>query len=853
MVSLQNYSMRSEPLQPIRQAPSYDMVPPKSRKQQRTHDDAYPDGLAITYEMHDQQPVYRPNPAKEAMGWDQNSVPIPRNKQNGNFLSAYDAENDKSNRADSVFDAYVDMYADYSDNGEDEDLGEDALEDLNIPVPQTAPLRTPNSRVSEVEEDLDSYDHSQAREPWDERGKTGLYGGGGRGANDRETGWVREYAFSPPQASNTGFEEDLSLDDEDVGPKDRKGSRGTNGRRSDDGRRRSSAETASSSYGPVTPVSTSFNAASINPKYADSGYRSAGSPPQSTTSARHAHSHSNASSFNGAHRSSSPPPPVPAPTRPTRVSPPPQPVHTIDPSLVKKRANDAAHPIPSAPIPVGSKLPPSIPSVQPVMTADRPRRKSGFSKWGGRGKKTPAISAPILPEGFVESLGMETFALYPGCKPPSHAILSPVIRSPSPAAAQPRAAPAPAGRAASPPSARKAAPRPHNVGSALRPHKAPPASLALPQSDRSSSPALATPVRLPLDALRDDTDAVSEGYPEDAFRRLSKDSDGSYAPNGSQSTKTTHRKYFDGIRQEHARHEEVQANRGVVPANAPVIPPVPSTRHQDSPSSYNNPAPAFQSPQASVRSGGSSTVGGGFRDPWSGGAGASPSIRSSIHSQRTTGRRPSYAPTAGDRVSMASTAHEHDFRKMSHVSARSRLSHDERDSPRAPSSQQQHPDLPTIVAPPGHGSGSGFSSPYAASSRDDRNGSVSSAYSEVSEAPPTNDFHPRAHPGFAPQTAVTHLRKNSLAGLSFGGPSASSDGHGSSTSGSTAPYVAVAPLNLSRRPSHIYGQNKFGGDVVWGGTGIGGPKDVASPIMEAKSPVIDAPTIGTTGFRNPFG
>ncbi|GAA6042264.1 hypothetical protein JCM8097_000604 [Rhodosporidiobolus ruineniae] len=856
MASVRHYGGRNEPLQPIKQFAHYDSMPPHkpSGKQQR-YGGGDPDGLAISYDLHDQQPVYRAD-VRPDMGWETNEVPIPRNKQNNGFLSAYDPVNDQSNRADSVFDAYVDMYSGYSDQGEDdEDLGEDAQESLDIPVPQTAPLRTNSSRAppqqqqqQQRSQELDTYEEEQQQDqqPWDERGKTGLYGGGGRGADDRETGWVRDYAFSPAQ-NNPGFEEDLQFDgDEEVGPRDRtgsrasRGSRATQGRRADDGRRRSSAESAPSSRGPVTPVNASFSVPPVNPKhaYADSGYRSVGSPPQSAPSMRHAHSHSTASSHHVPQgRAASPPPPVPAPIRRTRVTPPPHPVHTIDPSLVKKKATTSAIPTPSAPMPVGMTAPP-VPSIQvnPAPTSERPRRKSAFSKFG-RGKKAPAISAPILPEGFVESLGMETFALYPGCKPPAHAILSPVMRdstdqpslaaartiSPPPAA---RAVSPPAGRAASPPSARKAAPtRPMN-GSA-RPHKVPQMKLGPAQLDRAASPALATPVRLPLDALRDDTDTASEGYPEDAFRRLSKESDGSYAvAGGDQSTKTTHRKFFDGIRQEHARHEEVQANRGVVPTNAPAIPPVPSARH-DSPQ-------AFASPHASVRSNGSNTVG-GFRDPWSF---SGPSSRSSVHSQRTTPVNRNSFYQGGDRLSMASTAHEHDFyRKNSYVSHHS---HHSRHT-RSPSP----PHVPTLVVP---------ESPQ----RDDRTGSVSSQYSEASEAPPTNDFHPRAHPGFNPSNAVGHLRKNSLAGLSaLPLPLSSSSGHSSSSHDShsgTAP--PVAPLNLSRRPSHVYGQNKFGGDVIWGGAGVGGPKDVASPIPEA-SPAMMAseamPTIGTTGFRNPFG
>ncbi|GAA5838905.1 hypothetical protein JCM11251_003733 [Rhodosporidiobolus azoricus] len=841
MAAVRHYGGRSEPLQALKQARGYDSVPPKSRKQQSYEGDS--DGLAITYDLHDQQPVYHADVHPDSMSWNSNQVPTARNKQNGNFRSAYDAENDKSNRVDSVFDAYVDMYADDSDS-RDEDLGEDATEDLSVTMPQTAPLRTGNARSRQ--DDLQPYEEEpQEQQPWDERGKTGLYGGGGRGADDRETGWVRGYAFSPPQQA-PGFEEDLQFDgDEEVGPKDRKGSRdsrgsrATQGRRTDDGRRRSSSETTPSSYGPVTPVSATFNPQSIAPKhaYADSGYRSASSPPSSEPSMRHTHNHSNDSSFaTSQHRSSTPPPPVPAPVRPTRVSPPTQPVHTIDPAIVKKKATSSAIPVPSAPMPVGAPHP--MPSIngKPALLGERPRRKSAFAKFG-RGKKAPTISAPILPDGFVDSLGMETFALYPGCKPPAHAILSPVMRDSADAPQRAISPPArtispPVARSGTPPSARKAAPRPLNGN--VRPLNAPQMKLGAPVFDRAASPALATPVRLPLGALRDDTDAASEGYPEDAFRRLSKTSDGSYVPvNGEQSSMVQSRKYFDSIRQEHARHEEVQANRVVVPTNAPGIP------------------------------NGSSTVN-GFRDPWSAG-GAGQSSRSSVHSQRTTAapnRNSYYHGGGGDRASMASTAHEHDYRresnpnprKASYVSGRSRLSQ-QYDVGRGAASPS-----PKLAVP--SAAGSSTSSPFQPT-LSDRNGSVSSAYSEVSEMPPSNDFHPRNNPGFEPRNAVGHLRKNSLAGMSSLPlpPSGSSGAPSSAYAIPQETYGPTAPLNLSRRPSHLYGQsNKFGGDVVWGGgngSGIGGPKDLASPIPEAMSPASSygeqLPTIGTTGFRNPFG
>ncbi|GAA5978198.1 hypothetical protein JCM11641_001132 [Rhodosporidiobolus odoratus] len=862
MPSTHHYGSRNGPLQTVKQAPQYDdLMSPKSSKPYGGNGGEtgrLPNGLAISYDMHGRDPVYRADIRRDEMGWESNQRPIPRNQQDGNFLTTHTGVDDPSTRPDSVFDAYVDMYADYY--SENDDGGEDTEGDYAYEVPQTEPLRTPNAR--DRQEAFEGYElpspQPQAREPWDERGKTGLYGGGGRGADDRETGWVRDYAFSPPE--QPGFEEDLQFegDDSDLGPKQRGSSHEARGHQADDERRRSSSETAPSSQGPITPSSVNYNPQLGNPKYADSGYRSAGSPPRPapTPSNRPAQSHTHhRTAFATPARPFSPAPPMPTPARSARVAPPPtQPVHTIDPSLVKKKAGAAAIPTPSAPMPVKMQVAPPIPSVKvnSAATPERARRKSGFSKWSGRSKKPPTISAPILPDGFVEALGMETFALYPGCKPPAHAILAPSLRDSTipPAAATRSASPAlyrPSAptsiRSATPPPMRKAAPRPQNTGARDQPTSS--LEVSPPRPRRAPSPAPSA-VRLPLDALRDDASNAGSDA-EDVFRRLSKESDGSCA-NPSQSL-THHRKFFDGLRHGHGRHEEVQANRGVVATNAPAIPPVPSTRHPDSPSSYNT--PQTYSPQPSVGSGNSTTVN-GFRNPWS----APPaSSRSSMHSQRTThGNRTSYHNGSGvsDRYSMASTAVEHDFRKGSHVSARARLSQ-QYGYERERSSSVRSPPLPSIVAD----DEDEYPSPPL---RNDRSGSASSAYSEVSEAPPSDDFHPRAHPGYKPSSVVGQLRKNSAAasgGHSLAPPHfhhhPSSPSSSASSAHSYQTSTPVAPRNLSRRHSHVYGGGNGRGNK-FGGAGVGGPKDVASLIPKAVTPQTQhVQTIGTTGFRNPFG
>uniref|UniRef100_A0A0K3CFF4 BY PROTMAP: gi/342319862/gb/EGU11807.1/ Proteophosphoglycan 5 [Rhodotorula glutinis ATCC 204091] n=1 Tax=Rhodotorula toruloides TaxID=5286 RepID=A0A0K3CFF4_RHOTO len=356
------------------------------------------DSLAVQYELHDQQPYYQADHHDKGYEYKQDNVPIARNNAGQLFVPSFDARNDKSNRIDSVFDAYVDMYA------EDEEEEDGSGEDLR----GTAAGRT-------RQEDLEPYEsHAQSDTPWDERGKSGLYGGGGRGADDRETGWVRDYAFSPaPPVS--GYEEDLRFDNDDgeeLQPQ------------SSHDQHRQSSETSGSSTGPLTPTNgVDFSSAR------ELALR------QTQATAR-----------------SSP-----------RLQE--QPIHTVDPARIKKKTIGAAIPTPSAPMPALASS--GVESAR----EDRPRvqRKTTF-KLIGRSKKPPTISAPILPEGFVESLGMETFPLYPGVKPPQHALLSPSLkedRASTPSASSPR--PAAVGglvpaspRIRSPPT-RKAAPRPKHV------------------------------------------------------------------------------------------------------------------------------------------------------------------------------------------------------------------------------------------------------------------------------------------------------------------------------------------------------------------------------------------------------
>lgn len=279
----------------------------------------------------------------------------------------------RAERFDSVYDVYAELYADDDDEGAEgaEGYGEDdQLGELQ---------RGRGVHDYEPEPELPSEDYDEPTEPWDERGKTGLYGGGGRGADDRETGWVSDFTFSLI-SPGAGHEEDLRFGgDDDGGPRSRQLSRATQGSRAVGGTeqpRRESIETAPSSKGPVTPPDVG-SAASLQ-----------------------------SSSRENVH--------------PRSMSPAlPPPIHTVDAARIKKSKQSPRIPTPSAPIPAGRGVGPLDRS------AARPRPKaSGGFKWPVRSKKAPIISAPILPEGFVESLGMETFALHPGVKLPQRASMS---------------------------------------------------------------------------------------------------------------------------------------------------------------------------------------------------------------------------------------------------------------------------------------------------------------------------------------------------------------------------------------------------------------------------------------------
>ncbi|GAA5942928.1 hypothetical protein JCM3775_001230 [Rhodotorula graminis] len=665
------------------------------------------DGLAINYEHLDDRPSYRPD-----VQLDRDQTAAPHHKR------ISDSPQTRMERVDSLFDVYAELYAadDASEQYVDE---EEALGELQRGSSGwgAQPHVVPQSPLEEEEGEGAAEDDEPAQ-PWDERGKTGLYGGGGRGADDRETGWVSDYTFAL-LAPASGQEEDLRFDADEPDHGDTQqgrqfSSRSTQGFHPDDQPRRDSLETAPSSKGPATPP--------------DVGSTATATPASARENVRPSHP---SSSF------STPP------------------IHTVDAARIKKSNLSPRIPTPSAPMQAGRVA-------GPLDRSARPRPKATGFKWPARAKKPPTISAPILPEGFVESLGMETFPLYPGAKVPHRASISASAdktrtslreaTSPNPQQQQQRAAPT---RKAAPPVSRT-------------PPRAVPAPAA--EHERGSSTlvraASTSPPPPRLDAVREEGDALS-----------------------ASETATVKR----------AQHERSASNM---------------------------------------------TAGSGFRDPWSA-APASVGSSSSVHSQQTRRvHRGSSYQGGSARASVASTVGGFD--------------------PRHFGSAAPVP-VPHQYSPVDASSGSpGPTSPVMPGVRHD---SLSSHYSEVSEA----QEHPAilassAAPSdafrqdFTPFSTTAHLRGASAATL------------GSTTRGAR-PFTPTRPLNVHRRTSSTIHPGAGGsgdeskrstlaGDVVWGGVGVGGPRDVSTPVQSssgspfarAASPFAQhAPTIGTTGFRNPFG
>ncbi|KAK4055424.1 hypothetical protein OIO90_003262 [Microbotryomycetes sp. JL221] len=565
------------------------------------------------------------------------------------FQPAYDAENDTNNRTESVFDLYADM-------GSEDDHRTSRT--VSEPV------------IEEDEEDEEEPKHN-ASNPWDTRGQNGLYGGGGRGADDSETGWVSHYEMqspAPPHGHATaGVEEDLRFDDEQQhdGVRTNRLDSADTYRPVEQERRRSSDDTENSSYGPKTPVNATFPVASASAQpYPPSGYLpsspakvKSGFTTEPKTPEQRKDNHrrfqlSKPSPSNIKETISPPLSPGFEPDSATQKSsltsklltgkyalhigghshsqnPPltPPPVHKVDPALLAKAQLNVAE----------------TPS---------PGRRKSF-KWTGRSKKTPQISAPILPEGFVESLGMETVPLTPGMKlPVAYSVLNlPQTPPITPTANNQHHQKTPSNSGSnvgsdhqSPTSSirstgikinRKEAPRPQKIPN--RPNFIPPRPGVPPKV--GSGAGLGQPIELKRQEGGGEVDAFDSRKPLTSsvrkpdmrqqppplssvggeIDRMSRDSEASYTPSSKSlaAIAQTRKLYLNGVKEERARQNAQDDAQRSSPERPTLSTENTASSIASTPMFSNNPMmtptakPNGPTPVSSNQAGG-----GGFRNPW---------------------------------------------------------------------------------------------------------------------------------------------------------------------------------------------------------------------------------------------
>ncbi|SCZ99492.1 BZ3500_MvSof-1268-A1-R1_Chr3-1g06036 [Microbotryum saponariae] len=632
-------------------------------------------GLAISCNIDHAGASYRPMTGDisqdlvPGVSWDKDeALPFRRRKTPEDFVPAFDSAMSLSSRIDSVLDVYADMYGEFDDEeGEEDDLSHhvDIYEHYTARTPtidldaETA-MRTPeiardrpiqrtsqviSSPVSSVRppvtttlislEDYQPLDNAQTR-PWDERGKTGLYGGGGRGADNHETGWVgAPVAGAGVVAPHGAIEEDLRYDDEEDDEEDysdhthyddddeeeedydhyinhtssatpRDGPRSSlptpNGRHaslSSIGKNSLRQASVSSNRRASNKSSRSVRQASEVPiesgGYLD--YHQSGSISESISAARRRQMSQQDKLTPAAEAIRQPSPLsnlVVRPKSPSSDATSLKKVDVLEATSVKlvRPVSEEKRKAPIAKIPE-ILIPHRISRPLDTDIKSNGTAKGGKSsfRWGIRSKKAPVISNPILPDGFVESLGMETFELTPGCAASDHRGNDVGIgagnKSSSPG--KPLLAsfvPLPGSKA--------------NKGPAPQPRKVPgptrgPVRVGSPILQSSSfervstedtvtrmpiscppvSPTLVSPAGLQVDPVPAALINVVNGRPSigamrqsdvsaelsDAFHRLSRNSELSYTPSKSSSmdeAERARRAYFDGLRRN--THEEVSAN-----------------------------------------------------------------------------------------------------------------------------------------------------------------------------------------------------------------------------------------------------------------------------------------------------
>lgn len=462
--------------------------------------------------------------------------------------------------------------------------------------------------VAEEAEEVSSQHSNEysASRPWDTRGETGLYGGGGRGADNQETGWVSNYAVGTPGHAQSR-EEDLRYEDEEVQRTTRNGSKDT----SRTAGRKSSSGTTQSSHGPITPTNTSFTVRDVpHIAYVD---------------------------------------PVPSVEQPTTFEPKvltsrlpiSTPMSTMGKPQLNKKTSSKGKTAPKISAPIITAKNPD-PSVAPSTTPTR--RKSVFDKFRGS-KKMPKISAPILPDGFVEALGMETIALTPGDKLPIRHLIngSPVIEQNAPVMAVNPATPT---QEFQKESKQDQSARAKSIRKEIASN--PPASAVKPADlnvlithpdGTSSQPSQAYQFPVQPDGPR-----VSE--------RFSRDSESSFAPstaNTLASAENTRSLFFSGLREEQARKSEENLRGQAVGPSISAMP-----------LSYPSPSKASSEASRSV------TSSDGFRNPWAAGASATAENRDSFNSlDATPVPRPTSFNARNRRQSMAPKSASHYYRAPS--------------------------------------------------------------------------------------------------------------------------------------------------------------------------------------------
>ncbi|KAK4048111.1 hypothetical protein OIV83_004981 [Microbotryomycetes sp. JL201] len=784
------------------------------------------------------------------------------------FQPAFDAEADVSNRVESVFDLYADM----TSGDEDESRSHVASEPI----------------IEEEPEDENAGDEPKHNvdNPWDTRGETGLYGGGGRGADDRETGWVSNYAIQAAGGRTTGLEEDLRFTDEDGGADHSRTERLDSAAtyRAQD-RRRSSEETEQSSYEPKTPVTAAFPTTQV---YVPSDYmpssptRSGAMPepktPESRKEDRRRFQVSKPSPAN-VKESISPPlsPGFEHDLRTRQQAQMPAQRTGFKAKFAPSKSTSAGlhikhpHPLPDTPpqAPV-HKVDSALLSKSQPETPSPARRKS--FRWTGRSKKTPQISAPILPEGFVESLGMETVPLTPGMKAPAAGAINmpqtpPITpngagqRSPSGAGSHTGSdhqSPASSIRSAGNKINRKEAPRPQRIPN--RPNYVPPRPMQLGDpielspavGPRSSTPSnseaipqpqrpLASPIRLGPSArpnlVGGETDA------RNGFRNAPNSS----VQSESSATKSlaaiaqTRKLYLNGVKEERARQE---ASLSPVPSSTSV------QRPQVSPSDSS--LLPSNSPLATPTKADAN----GFRNPWGApvsvppssiaqqqhGEGIRDSVATSISSSDHFGTAHTtnvFHPTGSNRKQSATSSSSRNtvdprmYRATTTPSgySASDLAHlkcqsvdDDEDEQDQESKRGRDARRSNI---------SGVTTDYSSNAEYDHRNSTSSAYSDLSNFDDYPDLDNYAH-NFGSSSDVK-------IGDSVAPKRGSRTSRGSAGADSFSHLRSTQPLNLSKKP--LPSTNEFSNQQHQSASSTSAPRFATT----------SGSAIGNTGFTNPFG